>query len=454
MWSFRLHIVLRICACLCFGAATIYFGFYTPFWLLSGWMLLFFVLMIFNLIHFTERSDRDLSNFLLAIKQNDFTNTYPQVGKKTKNLYYAFNVITSEFIRIRNEKESNFHFLKTVVEHSGVPLMAYDVASEEISLINQSLKELFHLPHFTKLESLERIDTKLVKSVREMDVNDRLLSKVLIRGELMYLSIQARELVLQGVRHKVIAFHDINSELDQKEVESWQKLIRVMTHEIKNSVIPISTLAEVINDLVVADDGTSRIKELDNEDEEDLVVSMKTIEKRSKGLVKFVTSYGDLAKVPKPQLEQVDLKELVADLVTLEHKELERAGTTIEFYPPSGGSVELTIDPEMIEQVIINLIKNAHEALKESQQVAPKIQLRLSKHAHEIVLTVEDNGPGMDQETMDQVFIPFFTTKKEGSGIGLSYSKQVMRAHKGNLKVRSKLGEGTTFELRFWKAHE
>ena len=252
----------------------------------------------------------------------------------------------------------------------------------------------------------------------------------------------------------MVAFHDINSELDQKEVESWQKLIRVMTHEIKNSVIPISTLAEVINDLVVADDGTSRIKELDNEDEEDLVVSMKTIEKRSKGLVKFVTSYGDLAKVPKPQLEQVDLKELVADLVTLEHKELERAGTSIEFYPTSGGAVELTIDPEMIEQVIINLIKNAHEALKESQQSSPKIQLRLSKYAHEVVLTVEDNGPGMDQETLDQVFIPFFTTKKEGSGIGLSYSKQVMRAHKGNLKVRSKLGEGTTFELRFWKAHE
>ena len=444
---FRVHIVIRILLSLIFASAAIYIGTYTPFWLLSGWMALFFVLTVINLIRFVERSDRDLSNFLLAIKQSDFTNTYPQAGKKTKKLYEAFNVITSEFIRIRNEKESNFHFLKTVVEHSGVPLMAYDVNTENVSLINQSLKELFHLPHFTKLDSLNRIDEKLTNAVRELAINDKVLLKVKVREELTYLSVQAKEIILHSDRFKVIAFHDINSELDQKEVEAWQKLIRVMTHEIKNSVIPISTLAEVINDMV----SEGAINQLSTEDEEDLLISMKTIEKRSKGLVKFVTSYGDLAKVPKPQFELADFKSLINDIVMLEQKQLEKSGVTITYHEPHGKNWELSMDPEMIEQVIINLIKNAHEAFKEGKQQDGKLELTLNNYANEIVLSVQDNGPGMDQDTLDNIFIPFFTTKKEGSGIGLSYSKQVMRAHKGNLKVKSKLGEGTTFELRFWK---
>ncbi|WP_421871203.1 sensor histidine kinase [Marinoscillum sp.] len=451
MNRFRIHVIARILLSLGFGAAAIYFAAYTPFWLLSGWMALFFILLIISLIRFVERSDRDLSNFLLAIRQNDFTNTYPQVGKNTKRLYQAFNLITSEFIRIRNEKESNFHFLKTVVEHSGVPLLAFEVTSEKISLINQSLKDLFHLPHFTLLNSLDRVDKQLAPAVREMAIDDRLLLKVMIGEELTYLSIQAKELVLQGEKHKVVAFHDINSELDQKEVEAWQKLIRVMTHEIKNSVIPISTLAEVMNDMVTNDQGKSRLDVLDQEDEEDLLVSMKTIEKRSKGLVKFVTSYGDLAKVPKPQFELSDLSVLVKDVVALEQKQLEKAGITITFQASSTVNWQLSIDPGMIEQVVINLIKNAQEALKETHHINGKIDVQLLRHAHEVELLVRDNGPGIDQETLDQIFIPFFTTKKEGSGIGLSYSKQVMRAHKGNLKVKSRLGEGTTFILRFWK---
>ncbi len=447
MNRFRIHIVIRILLCLTFAGVAIYIGVYTPFWLLSGWMTLFFVLVLISLVRFVERSDRDLSNFLLAIKQSDFTNTYPQVGKKTKKLYEAFNVITSEFIRIRNEKESNFHFLKTVVEHSGVPLMAYDVTTEHVSLINQSFKELFHLPHFTKLDSLNRIDEKLTNTVRQLAINDRVLLKVQIREELTYLSIQAKEIILHQERFKVIAFHDINSELDQKEVEAWQKLIRVMTHEIKNSVIPISTLAEVINDMV----SEGSIDQLSVEDEEDLLISMKTIEKRSKGLVKFVTSYGDLAKVPKPQFESTDIKTLVKDIVSLEQKQFEKLGITISYHEPQGKNWLLSLDPEMIEQVIINLIKNASEAISETVQNDGRLELTLNRYANEIVLSVKDNGPGMDQDTLDNIFIPFFTTKKEGSGIGLSYSKQVMRAHKGNLKVKSKLGEGTTFELRFWK---
>ncbi|MEQ8471228.1 MAG: ATP-binding protein [Marinoscillum sp.] len=448
MTRFRINIIVRIILSLAFGSTAIYFGFYTPFWLLSGWMILFFVLIILSLIRFVERSDRDLTNFLLAIQQNDFTNTYPQVGHKSKRLYQAFNVITAEFIRIRNEKEANFRFLKTVVEHSGVPLIAYDTQDETITLINQSVKDLFHIPFFTKLSSLSRVDPELVRAAKELNTNEKVLIKVHIRAELVYLSVIARELILGGKRHKVIAFHDINSELDQKEVESWQKLIRVMTHEIKNSVIPISTLAEVINDMCLDKKGGSGISHLSEEDQEDLLVSLKTIEKRSKGLVKFVSNYGDLARVPKPDFQKVDLVELIQNVVSLEDKQLKKQNISIATHYPKG-EVWLSLDTEMIDQVIINLMKNAIEVLKESATDNPVVDVSLNKYAGEVILTVTDNGPGIDQETIDQVFIPFFTTKKEGSGIGLSYSKQVMKAHKGNIRVKSRLGEGTTFELIF-----
>ncbi|MEQ9307001.1 MAG: ATP-binding protein, partial [Marinoscillum sp.] len=337
---------------------------------------------------------------------------------------------------------------KTVVEHSGVPLLAYDTEDERITLINQSVKDIFRIPFFTKLSSLSRVDAELVRAARELSTNEKVLIKVHIQEELVYLSVVARELILGGKRHKVIAFHDINSELDQKEVESWQKLIRVMTHEIKNSVIPISTLAEVINDMCEDKNGGSGINHLSEEDQEDLLVSLKTIEKRSKGLVKFVSSYGDLARVPKPQLERIDLVAMLRDVVVLEEKQMNKHHIKLRTNYPDA-EVWLQLDPEMIEQVIINLIKNAMDVLSEEVRNASFIDINLKRHLGEVILSVSDNGPGIDQETIDQIFIPFFTTKKEGSGIGLSYSKQVMKAHNGNIKVKSKLGEGTTFELIF-----
>lgn len=448
MTAFRLHIFFRILLAIIFGISAWYFAASTPFWLMTGWMSLFFILTIVSLIRFVEKSDRELSNFLLAIRQNDFTNTYPQTRKNRKRLYQAFNVITSEFIRIRSEKESNFHFLKTVVEHSGVPLIAYTVHDETITLINKAAKELFGLPHITRLATLHRVSADLVTMAQHLRSGDKVLLKTEINGESIYLSVVARELVLQERTNKVIAFHNINSELDQKELESWQKLIRVLTHEIKNSVIPISTLAEVINEMLQSGESGHSLAGLSPEDQEDLVISMKTIEKRSKGLVKFVTSYGDLAKVPRPELSETDMVELVQSTGRLEEKVLKQAGIKLDLILPETG-ILLRIDRGMIEQVMINLIKNAIEALREANTPDPMLSIELKRDQGGVLVLFRDNGPGMEAETMDNIFVPFFTTKIEGSGIGLSYSKQIMRAHKGNIRAWSEPDKGATFELRF-----
>ena len=444
---FRTKVVLRILAVIALGSAAFYVGVYTPFSLMVFWLTLFAIIVLVDLIRYVERTNRDLGNFLLAIKQNDFSNVYPEHNRQSRELFHAFNVITREFTKIRSEKESNFHFFKTLVEYSGVPLLSYDLRDERIQLMNESAKELFKIPYTTRLESIGRASEPLLTKIRELGNDERILVKAEMDEELFHLSVLSKIIILQERRYKVLAFHNINTELDQQEIESWQKLIRVLTHEIKNSVIPISTLTEVANQMLENNDGSERpIHDLDDEEESDLRMSLFTIGKRSKSLVKFVNSYGDLAKVPKPRLEEADLTELVSQILELEAADIKKARIKLIKSLPKRKLMR-RIDPGMIEQVLINLIKNAIEALEGTEEAALQVWLdEMSDHAS---IRIIDNGPGMDKELLDNIFVPFYTTKESGSGIGLPLSRQIMRAHKGNIKVQSAPGEGTTFELRF-----
>ena len=409
------------------------------------WMVLFSFLSLVELIRFVERSNRDLSNFLIGIKQNDFSTIYPQKESKRNHLYQAFNLITNEFIKLRSEKESNYHFFKTVVEHSRVPLIAYTLEEEQVTLVNESAKELFQIPYISKLASLQKVDESLYKTVAELESDRKVLLKLHVRNNPLTISVVSKVLVLKENSYKVLAFYNLNSELDQQEVESWQKLIRVLTHEIKNSVIPISTLSEVVNQMITEGDGSDRsISSLDEEDEDDLRVSLRTIEKRSKGLVKFVNSYGDLARTPKLELEEVDLTKLVQQVMDLESEELKKRSIRLEtFYPKRPVLAE--VDTSAIDQILINLTKNAMEAMEGSNESCLKVEVRNIEGLASI--TIEDSGPGIDEETLSNIFVPFYTTKEGGSGIGLPLSKQLIRAHGGNIRVNSVVGKGTTFEI-------
>ncbi len=444
--NFRLQVVTRIGLVLVFSVLAFYFWVYTPFSLMVFWMALFAAFVLAELVRFVERSNRDLSNFLLAIKQNDFSNIYPEHNKKTQSLYHAFNVITREFIKLRSEKETNFHFFKTVVEHSRVPLMAYDLEDNRVTLMNESAKELLHIPFASKLTSLKKAGEDLYRTIKSLESDQKILLKTKIGDSPIQLSIVARTLVLQQRRFKVLALYNLDSELDQQEIESWQKLIRVLTHEIKNSVIPIATLTEVINQMVSRDDGEGRpLDELDAEEEEDLRISLQTIEKRSKGLVKFVNSYGDLARMPKPEPEPTNMVDLVRRIVELEGAELQRRGIKLT-EAIANKELIISVDPGAIEQVLINLLKNAMEALEGMENGSIIVYLKV--FGDKVILNITDNGPGIDDETLGNIFVPFYTTKKEGSGIGLPFCRQIMRAHGGNIKVQSQVGAGTTFELQ------
>ncbi len=446
--SFRIKILVRLALILAFGYTGIYVLTQTYFWLVSIWLFLFMIIAFFDLVKFIERSKRELSNFLLSIQQNDFSNTYSLKANDQHDfeLHYAYTAITNEFQKLRREKESNYHFLQAVVEHSGIPLIGYREKDLEVTLMNEGAKELFKKPYLKKANTIQKIDKKLGNLVLELKSGERELLKVLIENELLSLSIIAKELKLDDQLYKLVSFQNIKAELDEQELESWQKLIRVLTHEIKNSAIPISTLTEVVNQMITEENGELKdLSNLDQEDLEDLKIGIKTVQKRSQGLVSFVNAYGELARIPQPKIKNVTVTQLVEDVVGLLQYNLKQE--SIKLILDIDPEIRIKADSEMIEQVLINLLKNAKEALGETKN--PKIAVKTSVFKSKTVLSIIDNGPGIDAETMENIFVPFYTTKKDGSGIGLSLSRQIMRAHKGDLTVQSELGKGTEFSLIF-----
>jgi two-component system nitrogen regulation sensor histidine kinase NtrY len=228
-------------------------------------------------------------------------------------------------------------------------------------------------------------------------------------------------------------------------MEAWQNLVRVLTHEIMNSVTPISSLAGMVEGEL-----EDKLKKSDlalkKEEAEDMYLSIQTIGKRSAGLIKFVKEFRNLTHVPKPNLTEVVVKDLLDEMAMLHKKELADHNICVSVDLPSGGLI-IQADKTMIEQVLINLIKNAIQAF--DSQTERKIFLSAYDNEGHVIISVKDNGNGIDADALERIFVPFFTTKKTGSGIGLSLSRQIMRQHGGQITVKSKLGEGTEFLLRF-----
>lgn len=438
---FRLNVVLRILALLVLGYSGFYILTQTHFWLVSFWLFLALVIVLISLIRYVERSRRDLTYFLLSIKQNDFSNSFPY--EKTDELNFAFHEINQVMKNLRNEKASNYLYLQTVVEHVRVAVLCFD-EDDKVTLSNKAAKELFQKDHISSIASLAKVSEEVARKVEQLKSGERELVKVKIGGTLLNLSVQVTTFKLQDKDYKLVSFQDIKSELEEKEIESWQRLIRVLTHEIKNSVIPISTLSEVILQVFKTEVQAKNSSQTEAEAYQDIVGGLETIEARSKGLAHFVNTYDQLTKVSKPEFSTVQLLPLVNRIENLFKPDLEAAN--IDFKVKVDPTLEVNADANLLDQVLINLVKNAIEAIKD--QPYKSIQLSTRLEQDKVILSVRDNGPGIPDEVLDNIFVPFYTTKQSGSGIGLSLSRQIMGLHKGSIAVKSS-SEGTSFELIF-----
>lgn len=437
---FRWNVVARLALLLILGYAAVYVLTSTHFWLVSFWLILAWIIVLISLIRYVERSRRELAYFLLAIKQGDFTNTYH--FKKKSDLNYAFHEINSVMKELSREKASNLLYLQTIVEHVRVAVICFD-DDYKVTLLNQAAKTLFGKKQVSTIKNLGSISQPIADAIQRMTNGERELIKANLNGQFFNLSMLITEFRLRDNEYKLVSFQDIKSELEAKEIESWQKLIRVLTHEIKNSVIPISTLSEVILQMLKSENGTVDLSKLDDESIEDIIGGIETIESRSKGLAHFVSTYDQLTKIPKPQLELKNINQLINNTLKLFQVDIDHKG--IEIYAILT-DCSINIDSDLIEQVLINLFKNAIEALQSVEK--PKITLQLEQTSQHVSFTIRDNGHGIPDEILDNIFVPFYSTKEGGSGIGLSLSRQIMRLHKGQLSVETS-SSGTAFTLHF-----
>ena len=405
------------------------------------------ILLLIDLFRFIDRSNLEFSDLLQSLKYQDFTRSYRRKysERSFRELESSFNEILSLYRQTRMDQAVQYRYLQIVLDHIQVALVCFN-DSGEVILFNDAASRLFKREGVSNLEPLKTEYPELYRSLINLKAGQRDLIRINTEEEVLRLAVSATGVRIREEKYKLVSLQDIRQELEEQELDSWQKLFRVLTHEIMNSVTPVSSLSRAINEMFIDEKGNRRkLEEIEPDDLEDMYSSLEAIEERSKGLLKFVTDYKNLTKLPKPAFESLSVQSLIEHMKNLLAMEMEQAG--IDFYVEKpAGSIKIWADRQMIQQVLINLLKNSMEAVENAS--TKTISLSAASLDGKTSIRVTDTGRGIDPENADKVFIPFFTTKKKGSGIGLSLSRQIMRLHNGSVYFHSE-EKGTTFILEF-----
>lgn len=401
---------------------------------------------VFELNRFSSLTNRKLTRFLESVKYSDFISGFTadnKLGSSFKDLNNEFNEVLEAFRKARSEKEEHWQYLNTVVQQVRTGILSFDPEGN-IQLINANAKKFMGVQSIKNIEELADKNAKLLEAIKDVEPGKSTLYKA---DQEFQITIQATELRIRGNTMKLLTLQNIQTELQQQEIDAWQNLTRVLRHEIMNSITPISSLTSTLREIL--DHEMMRKEdhyELKTEGAEDLREGLSTIENRSKGLIKFIDAYREYTSVPQPKIKTVIVKELLEKVAQLMRPEIKK--TTIQFSVTCESDyLTAQADEEMIEQVLINLVKNSIEALWETTN--GKIDLHGYYNGSVVVIEVSDNGSGIIKEALARVFVPFFTTKKTGSGIGLSLSRQIMQMHGGSLSVESEPNVKTVFRLKF-----
>jgi nitrogen fixation/metabolism regulation signal transduction histidine kinase len=414
--------------------------------------IIFLVAVIYQvkiLVEFLERSNENIASFLDSIRFDDLSYSFKteSTDPGVQRLHKELNEAMLKLRNSRREKDSEFLFFKNIVMHVGIGLIIFK-EDGKVEIFNSAARRLLKINRLENILDLREVSETLVNVFQKLKTGGRELVSLKIGEDLVQLSVYAIELTLRGENVKLISVQNIQSELEEKEMEAWQNLVRVLTHEIMNSVTPISSLAGIVEEELKQHTRSNNVTPLTREELEDIHLSLQTISKRSEGLIQFVKEFRSLTNIPRPRPVQITVRTLLEEMSLLHKKDIyeKNIELVIQVYPED---LTVSADKNMTEQVLINLIKNATQAFDEDQE-QKKIELKaFLNEKSRPVICVKDNGTGIEPEALEKIFIPFFTTKKSGSGIGLSLSRQIMRQHQGTLSVKSAVGTGTEFFMRF-----
>jgi two-component system nitrogen regulation sensor histidine kinase NtrY len=424
----------------------------SSFFFIKGmWLYLFIAIpvIIFQMsdfYRFNRKAQDEVQQFVESVHYRDFSRYFDvkQAPLELQPLRKGFNEINTTFKVISREKETQYQYLQKILELVDTGILSYETRNGEIGWMNESLKKMLGIPYLRTIHSLEKRDSILYHEVWGLKPGDNKVVSIARNQSLFKVLLSATAFQTEDRVYKLIAFQNVDEALDENEAKAWQKLLSVMTHEIMNSIAPISSLADTM--LNRLQNSVSHIRE-NGTVFEDLELGIDTIKRRSEGLLRFAETYRNLNKISTPNLKCIYVVDLFENLHQLMQPTLEQKNIDLEIILKDPDMM-LEVDPSLLEQVLINLIVNAVEAVKDRDN--PRVILSATQTANNrAILKVTDNGTGMPVELIDKIFVPFFSTKKNGSGIGLSLCKQIMMLHKGNIHVQSVEGEGTAFSLNF-----
>lgn len=404
------------------------------------------LLSMINLYQFVKRRFAAIDDFFEAVKYRDFSRWFPEDRgpKDIRFLYTGFNEVNRTIKEVNRQNEAQFVYLQKILSMVDIGIIAYNLDSGDVLWMNNSFKEIIDFPSFKNVRFVEKRKLELYNAIFETYNKEPNSISIALQNEHIKVLISDTIFQVEEDSFKLIVLQNIDSTLNKNESEAWKKLLSVMTHEIMNSIAPISSLADTLQRSVQR---SLDAPEESNLELQDLNAGIKTIKSRSQGLLKFAKTYRSLSKVTHLNLQNIQVSELFQNIELLMGPSIKAKNIAIQFSVTSK-RLQLEIDVHLIEQVLINLILNARDACQNVKD--PLIQVKASQNAQrQTVIKVYDNGIGISKEIVENIFVPFFTSKAAGSGIGLSLCKQIMLLHKGKILVKSIEGEGTVFSLIF-----
>lgn len=407
--------------------------------------LLWFV-WILLLIRYVNKINQDLLIFLQSFKYDDTSLTFSKNKKQPfQELYDEFNRIIEEFGKVKEEKEIEHQYFESSIKHVNTGLIAWD-KDGNIELFNKAAQNLLRIPYISNLDGFSRVTDELPEILSSIGVNEKHVVKLPFEDEIVSMYIRASEFKFGDRAIKLVSLQNIRPELEETEMETWQRLVRILTHEIVNSVSPISIASSSLIRMFEDDRKARKPEQISEEEIQNALEGLKAIHRRSLGLKGFVEDYKKITELQAPVPKKMEIEPMIRNLYVLLKGELIRDDIQVDV-KVLPGDLSVVCDQKMVEQVLINLFKNAVQAL--DGRPNPLIKISCYKQRDFTVIEMMDNGAGISQNTRDFVFMPFFTTKTTGSGIGLSLARQIMSLHKGNISLSSIEGKGTTVRLLF-----
>jgi len=411
-------------------------------------MIFLIVLQAYMLVNKVNKTNYDLEKFFSSVQDHDSSVRFSENSKNDsfRKLHDRMNNVNTLIQNVKIENERTSHFLQSVVDHVDTGLLSFDM-NGTTGIYNRAAKRYLNVQQPWELSSLKTKDDELFKTIYAIKPGQEILHKMKIDNLLQSILVKATELRFESNVMKLVSFQDITNELDKKELDSWKRLIRVLTHEIMNSISPITSLTTVISGYFKKknDENPVRPEKIDNQIIVKTLTGLNTIEETGKGLLNFVDKYRSLTSLPKPVLSKFTIDTLFRKCKMLMESNIPgNIKITISVYPED---ISIIADYAQVEQILINLIKNAVEAI--SMKKNGTIQLKAFNADNCTLIQVEDNGIGISGDIIEDIFVPFYTTKENGSGIGLSLSKQIMQNHDGTISVNSSPDKGSRFILKF-----